>query len=144
MKQFVFFICMLFLTINHAQAAGSDSAPEVAKPSSYKKVLSMIKKEQFADAITELEKILTNTNYANDPDILNHYAYSLRKTQNLIKAEEYYKKALSIDPGHRGALEYIGELYVDTKRLDLANATLKKLENCRCEEYAELKSYINK
>ena len=60
------------------------------------------------------------------------------------KAEEYYKKALSIDPGHRGALEYIGELYVDTKRLDLANATLKKLENCRCEEYAELKSYINK
>jgi len=26
----------------------------------------------------------------------------------------------------------------------LANATLKKLENCRCEEYAELKSYINK
>jgi tetratricopeptide (TPR) repeat protein len=144
MKQFVFFICILFLTINHAQAAGSDSAPEVAKPSSYKKVLSMIKKEQFADAITELEKILTNTNYASDPDILNHYAYSLRKTQNLIKAEEYYKKALSIDPGHRGALEYIGELYVDTKRLDLANATLKKLENCRCEEYAELKSYINK
>ena len=144
MKQFVLFICILFLTINHAQSAGSDSAPEVAKPSSYKKVLSMIKKEQFADAITELEKILTNTNYANDPDILNHYAYSLRKTQNLIKAEEYYKKALSIDPGHRGALEYIGELYVDTKRLDLANATLKKLENCRCEEYAELKSYINK
>lgn len=144
MKQFVFFICILFLTINHAQAAGSDSAPEVAKPSSYKKVLSMIKKEQYADAITELEKILTNTNYASDPDILNHYAYSLRKTQNLIKAEEYYKKALSIDPGHRGALEYIGELYVDTNRLDLANATLKKLENCRCEEYAELKSYINK
>ena len=143
MKQFVFFICILFLTINHAQAAGSDSAPEVAKPSSYKKVLSMIKKEQYADAITELEKILTNTNYASDPDILNHYAYSLRKTQNLIKAEEYYKKALSIDPSHRGALEYIGELYVDTKRLDLANATLKKLENCRCEEYAELKSYIN-
>ena len=144
MKQFVFFICILFLTINHAQAAGSDSAPEVAKPSSYKKVLSMIKKEQYADAITELEKILTNTNYASDPDILNHYAYSLRKTQNLIKAEEYYKKALSIDLGHRGALEYIGELYVDTKRLDLANATLKKLENCRCEEYAELKSYIDK
>lgn len=144
MKQFVFFICILFLTINHAQAAGSDSAPEVAKPSSYKKVLSMIKKEKYTDAITEFEKILTNTNYANDPDVLNHYAFSLRKTQNLIKAEEYYKKALSIDPGHRGALEYIGELYVDTNRLDLANATLKKLENCKCEEYAELKSYINK
>lgn len=87
MKQFVFFICILFLTINHAQAAGSDSAPEVAKPSSYKKVLSMIKKEKYTDAITEFEKILTNTNYANDPDVLNHYAFSLRKTQNLIKAD---------------------------------------------------------
>lgn len=104
----------------------------------------MIKKEQYVEAIKGLEKILEDKKYANDPDVLNHYAYSLRKTQNYVKAEEYYKKALSIDPAHRGALEYIGELYVDTKRLDLANATLKKLENCRCEEYAELKSYINK
>ena len=144
MKKIIFLVSLLLITAIHSYAAGSDSAPEVVKPSSYKSILSMIKKEQYAEAIKGLEKILEDKKYANDPDILNHYAYSLRKTQNYVKAEEYYKKALSIDPAHRGALEYIGELYVDTKRLDLANATLKKLENCRCEEYAELKSYINK
>ncbi len=93
---------------------------------------------------TLLEKILEDKKYNKDADILNHYAFSLRKTNNLTKAEKIYQKALSIEPTHRGALEYIGELYVDTKRMDLANATLKKLENCKCEEYAELKNYINK
>ena len=107
-------------------------------------MLKLIKNEKYSEAIKGLEKILEQNKYKQDPDILTHYAFALRKTKNFPKAEEYYLKALSIDPKHRGALEYIGELYVDTKRLELANATLKKLENCRCEEYAELKNYINK
>ncbi|MDC1539015.1 tetratricopeptide repeat protein, partial [Pelagibacteraceae bacterium] len=117
---------------------------EVVKPSSYSKMLKLIKNEQYAEAVQGLEKILETKKYNKDADILNHYAFALRKTNNLTKAEEFYQKALSIEPTHRGALEYIGELYVDTKRMDLANATLKKLESCRCEEYAELKNYINK
>lgn len=125
-------------------AAGSDASNEVAKPSSYSKMLKLIKNEQYQEAIQGLENILKKKKYTKDPDILNHYAFALRKTKNFIKAEEYYKKALAIEPDHRGALEYIGELYVDTNRLELANLSLQKLEKCRCEEFAELKSYINK
>ena len=143
MKHFIAIITLFLLTQN-SFAAGNDSANEVVKPSSYSKMLKLIKNEQYAEAVQGLEKILETKKYNKDADILNHYAFALRKTNNLTKAEEFYQKALSIEPSHRGALEYIGELYVDTKRMDLANATLKKLENCRCEEYAELKSYINK
>ena len=91
-----------------------------------------------------LESILKKNKYQKDPDILNYYAFSLRKTKQLEKAETYYKKALDIDPEHRGALEYIGELYVDTNRIDLAKKVLQKLEKCRCPEFAELQNYIPK
>ena len=33
---------------------------------------------------------------------------------------------------------------IGAKRMKLANATLKKIESCKCEEYAELINYINK
>ena len=146
MKYLITIISLFLLTCSNSFAAGGggDSSDEVMKPSSYSKMLKLIKKEQYVEAVQGLEKILKRKKYNKDPDILNHLAFALRKTNNLIKAEEIYLKALSIEPTHRGALEYIGELYVDTKRMDLANETLKKLESCRCEEYAELKNYINK
>ena len=145
MKKIIFVILgVLFISTSVAISAGSDSSDEIAKPSSYSKVLKLIKKEQFSEAIKTLENILSKSKYQKDPDILNHYAFSLRKTKQLDKAEEYYKKALAIDPGHRGALEYLGELYVDTNRKDLAKQILQKLEKCRCPEFAELQSYIQK
>ena len=145
MKKIIFVILgVLFISTSVAISAGSDSSDEIAKPSNYSKVLKLIKKEQFSEAIKILENILSKSKYQKDPDILNHYAFSLRKTKQLDKAEEYYKKALAIDPGHRGALEYLGELYVDTNRKDLAKQILQKLEKCRCPEFAELQSYIQK
>ena len=67
----------------------------------------------------------------------------MRKDGQLEKSEKQYKIALEIDPKHRGALEYLGELYVNTNRLSQAKLLLKKLENCRCKEYSRLESYIS-
>ena len=39
---------------------------------------------------------------------------------------------------------YLGELYVNTGRLDLARERLAVLKNCNCEEYSELKEVIEK
>ena len=123
-------------------AAGSDDDNTIAKPGAYKKAIKLIKKEDYSKAIIVLEKILSKTKYQKDPDILNEYAFALRKSGDLAKAEIFYNKALNIDPEHKGALEYLGELYVDTKRKGKANILLSKLRNCKCEEYSELKSYI--
>jgi Flp pilus assembly protein TadD len=53
---------------------------------------------------------------AQDPgsaDWNNLMGYSLRKAgaANAAESERYYNEALRIDPKHKGALEYSGELY---------------------------------
>ena len=141
MKTFLALFLMFFLSLD-VFAAGSDDDNTIAKPRAYKNAIKLIKKEDYSKAIIVLEKILEKKKYQKDPDILNEYAFALRKSGNLAKAEIFYNKALNIDPKHNGALEYLGELYVDTKRKGKANILLSKLSNCKCEEYSELKNYI--
>ena len=47
-------------------------------------------------------------------DVYNLLGFSLRKSGDLETAYTFYKKALDFDPEHKGALEYLGELYVET------------------------------
>ena len=67
--------------------------------------------------------------------------YSLRKgdAANYAEAEKFYDEALRIDPKHRGALEYSGELYLMTGNLPMAEqrlATLDKACFMPCEEHS--------
>lgn len=143
MKIFLVLILSLIFSINANAAGSDDSGSYEPKPKSFKEAVSLIKNGKYNDAIEAFDTILKNKKNSTNPDILNEYAFALRKSGNLGKAEIFYNKALNIDPNHKGALEYIGELYVDTKRMDKAKQTLIKLENCKCPEYAELKSYID-
>ena len=77
-------------------------------------------------------------------DILNYLGYTLRKTGNLVEAEKFYLTGLELDAGHLGINEYLGELYVQTGRIELAKERLKVLNGCKCEEYDELKELIDK
>ena len=60
------------------------------------------------------------------------------------EAEQYYLAGLKIKPDHNGINEYLGELYVNTNRMDLAKERLAVLKSCNCEEYSELKEIIEK
>ena len=53
-------------------------------------------------------------------------------------------QGLAIDPKHNGINEYLGELYIQTNRIELAKERLEVLKNCSCEEYSELKELIEK
>jgi tetratricopeptide (TPR) repeat protein len=56
-----------------------------------------------------------------------------------------YQKALAINPDHRGANEYLGELYLKTGDLEKARERLSKLQNLcpgGCEEYDDLKKAV--
>ena len=68
----------------------------------------------------------------------------MRKKGDYEKAEIYYLKGLELDSGHLGINEYLGELYVETNRIDLAKKRLDVLNGCKCEEYEELKELIEK
>ena len=114
----------------------------VSKAKKFEKKKKPTKAENaYKKAIKSL--LEANSQDPGNPDTLNLLGFSHRKIGDYNNAEIYYAMGLEIDPKHRGALEYLGELYVNTNRLSQAKLLLKKLENCRCKEYSRLESYIS-
>jgi Flp pilus assembly protein TadD len=89
---------------------------------------------------------------ANDPasaDWNNLMGYSLRKAgaANAAESERYYNEALRIDPKHKGALEYSGELYLMMGNLPAAEQRLAALDKAcflPCSEHKDLKNAVAK
>jgi tetratricopeptide (TPR) repeat protein len=105
-------------------------------------VRAKIKAKDFKAAVAELTPMLTTYQHA---DVYNLMGFSLRKTGDYKQAYTFYRKALDFDPEHKGALEYLGELYVETGQLDKAKENvvlLKKLCPSGCEELADLEKAI--
>ena len=139
----LFILLGLSFHFNFAYAAGSSGGDkdEVSLYKSGKKLVLRAKK-LYLKAYDKFEKA-----YAKDKknaDILNYLGYTLRKTGNLEQAEIYYLKGLELDSKHLGINEYLGELYFQTNRIELAKERLEVLKSCNCEEYEELKELIEK
>ena len=97
-------------------------------------------KKLYTQAFKKFEK--AHKSDKKNPDILNYLGYTSRKTGNFEQAEKFYLKGLSIKPNHNGINEYLGELYVQTNRIDKANERLEVLKSCNCKEYGELELII--
>jgi tetratricopeptide (TPR) repeat protein len=97
-------------------------------------------KKLYSQAFKKLEK--AHLSDKKNPDILNYMGYTSRKIGNFEQAEKFYLTGLSIKPDHNGINEYLGELYVQTNRIDKANERLDVLKDCNCEEYKELELII--
>lgn len=102
-----------------------------------------IKAGDWTGAIEDLNsKIDAGIQHA---DLYNLLGYSLRKSGDSKTAYTFYRKALEFDPDHKGALEYLGELHVETGEIAKAReqlAHLKKLCPEGCEELADLEKAI--
>ncbi len=97
----------------------------------------------YQAAIQSLSKAVAAD--SNSADSHNLLGYSFRKLGNVEKAFEHYREALRIEPKHRGANEYIGELYLELGDLANAEAHLDVLDKAcffGCPEYTELKEEI--
>ena len=78
-------------------------------------------------------------------DVYNLLGFTLRKTGDYKTSLTYYTKALDLQPDHKAAREYLGELYVETGHMDKAKeqlATLAKLCPAGCEEREDLEKAI--
>jgi len=101
--------------------------------------------KRWTAAIDELKKVNARDNA--DWNNLMGYSHRKAKTPDLDASERYYNEALRIDPKHRGALEYSGELYLtkgDVATAEQRLATLDKVCTFSCAEYRELKESIAK
>ena len=135
-------VAALLLTLGTAKAAGDPDPPTPDKLSAAR---TLIAQKKWPAAIDELR----NVNDAGSAEWNNLMGYSLRKqaTPDLAGAERHYNEALRIDPKHRGALEYSGELYLMTGNLPKAEERLATLDKaCRfsCEEYRDLKHAVER
>ena len=157
MKKFFIIITSFLLLTSNIMAAGSDSSSsssgnsgDSSKESLYEDAVKLVKragklekkekkdkaKKLYTQAFAKLEKAYKTDK--KNPDILNYMGFTTRKVGNFDKAEKFYLEGLKIKPDHNGINEYLGELYVQTDRIEKAKERLEVLKNCNCEEYQEL------
>jgi len=110
----------------------------------YRQASAMVDAKDYRGAMPILEKIIAKN--PRNADALNLMGFCSRKTGDGDGAEEYYQKALAINPNHLGANEYLGEYYLEEKNLKKAQERLKVLSKaCNgCEEQKELEAAIEK
>ena len=136
----------LFLAFGFTQSAfaagssngsGDSGYSYTAKPSksaAMRAAEAAITRKDFDAALIELEgERLANPKNA---DAWNLTGFSLRKMGKYDASEKAYTKALTLDPTHTQAMEYMGELYLTIDQPEKADALLQRLNglcsyNCR-------------
>ena len=134
---------MLVLAMAANMGFAADIAPPVPTNTPMDTARAQIAKKDWTGAVATLEPY-TKAN-AKSADGFNLLGYSYRNLKRYDESFAAYKQALTLDPKHRGAHEYIGVAYVQTKQIDKARehlAALEKICGQRCEEYQDLKKAI--
>lgn len=109
----------------------------------YAAAIGQINRAHYAEALVSLDK--AEVAIGPHPDILNYRGFASRKLGRFDVAIEYYAAALALDPDHRGANEYLGELYLQLGRVEDARRQLAKLDALcpySCAEREELSRWI--
>ncbi len=121
----------------------SERPPSPTRSREYRQAVKLINKEQYSEAITML--LALNEQHPGNADILNYLGYAHRQLDQDDAAMDYYMQALAVKPNHKGANEYLGELYLKLGELEKAEEQLAKLDDiCTfgCSEYRDLKASI--
>lgn len=138
MKRITLLLALL-LSAATANAAGTFYDLDAELKSAQK----LIYKEKYKQAIRILETAIDSD--AANADAWNLLGFALRKQGNLERSALAYDKALSINPEHKDALEYQGELFLMLGDRAAAVANLAKLKSLcpdGCEQLDELLAAI--
>ena len=125
-------------------AAGTEVSSLDAHPS-YRKAVALIKAGDCKGAIPVLESVQKER--GGEADVLNWLGYCHRQTKSWAQARTFYDQALKIEPKHKGANEYLGELLAEQGDLKGARERLEVLKGVcgtACPEYKDLNAAIEK
>ena len=152
---------IFILTSSFAYSAGTDSGSSSSSSTSstsnntvdvnieFNRAKKLIYKKKYAKGLKILKDIENEKPFGySKADLYNYMGFASRKQKNpnYINAEKYYLKALSLEADHIGALEYLGELYVETDRVNEAKPLLEKIGEFAGQdsaEYKELSKLLN-
>ncbi|HTX50888.1 MAG TPA: tetratricopeptide repeat protein [Caulobacteraceae bacterium] len=128
---------------NAAPASLSLATPQMGD-GAYVRAVSLINERRWDEALAALDK--AEAAIGPHPDILTYKGYVWRKKGDWGQAESYYRQALAMNPNHRGATEYYGELKVLEGDVAGAKALLARLDaacSYGCAEAEELRLWID-
>lgn len=137
------FVPALLLACAGAVHAADTSPSAPPAPDPLAAARAQIAQKNWAGAIEELKRV--NAPASADWNNLMGYSHRKAKTPDFASAEKFYDEALRIDPKHRGALEYSGELFLiqgDLAKAEQRLAVLDKVCFMPCEEYTDLKTAV--
>jgi hypothetical protein len=125
----------------HAADTPEPSPPKVVDPLAPARAHIVAKR--WPAAIDDLRKV--SATGSADWNNLMGFALRMQATPDLEGAQRHYDAALRIDPRHRGALAYSGELALMKSDLPLAEQKLELLAKAcsgGCAEHDELKGAV--
>jgi Flp pilus assembly protein TadD len=135
---------VMSVLVSPVLAAGTDDGSSDASTtaSAYDEAKALVDASNFAAALPVLLSIT-----AEDPanaDAWNLLGFTHRNLGEMEASSVAYLKVLDINPDHLGALEYQGELFLQTGKPDLARANLERLKSLcgDCEEAEDLEKSI--
>jgi tetratricopeptide (TPR) repeat protein len=118
-------------------------APLASVDAAYVAAVSLINEGRYEPAISGLQNALWRA--GPHPDLITYLGFANRKLGHYDRAREWYEMALAIDPDHRGAIEYYGELKLETGDVAGAKAHLARLDalcGFGCAQADELRAWI--
>ncbi len=136
-------VFVLMIGMPPTVASAADDEPAAPASSEMSQARLALDVEDYAKAENLLRARVSTA--SKDADAWNLLGYALRKQGKMDEAEVQYQTALSLDKEHKGALEYLGMLYVQTGRIDEAKGLLARLDDVcffGCDEYDSLKKAI--
>ena len=152
-RPLIFTIFLILIVPTQGFSAGSSSSDSgnnsnysvTSKNIELKAAESAINRKEYKKAIVELNKILAEK--PNHADAWNLLGFSARKSGDFKTAKTAYTKALSINPKHTRAMEYMGEMYLSLNQPAKAEELLSRLEKLcsyNCKDRDLLRSAIKK
>lgn len=134
---------VLFLLCYVSLSPAKDVSPAVSEDPLLAQGKALVAKNDWSAAAGVLEMFVKKN--PQDADGFNLLGYSYRNIRRYDESFAAYRQALTLDPKHRGAHEYIGIAYVQSGQLDKARAHLAILDKLcpfSCEEYRDLKKAV--
>ena len=152
-RPLIFVIFLILIIPTQGFSAGSSSSDSgnnssysvISKNTELKAAERAINRKEYKKAIVELNKILAEK--PNHADAWNLLGFSARKSGDFKTAKTAYTKALSINPKHTRAMEYMGEMYLSLNQPAKAEELLSRLEKLcsyNCKDRDLLRSAIKK
>jgi len=108
-------------------------------------VRASIAKEDWKKSLQLLQPLAKS--HPNSAEVRNLMGFTQRKTGQFDKSLKNYLRALRLDPKHLEAHAYLGELYIQTGKLEKAveqSKIIAKLCPPGCKPRAELEAAIAK